>query len=144
MATNFIKYIVSFVLVGLFIFCLLGFMITTQIDNLGENKLYSESNLSIFSNNLYGNLSSFNDVATIQKNESESESINLNPAGAFMLGSIGKTIVRLPGFVYNFVTSFFYLAEIYLGIPAIITQTLFAIVILTLIFLWWKNLKQGE
>ena len=135
--------IITFLLVGLFAFCLINFSMQVSYNNNLNQSITDSSSFSAVNNNLTESLGGSQTVAETQRKGFEIETQSEQP-GFLSLGSIrdaGKAFTGTTVVMFNILTGGF-LPD--LGISSIIPTVLGAILLITLVFLGWRVIKAGE
>jgi len=135
--------IITFLLVGLFAFCLINFSTQFSQDNNLNQSIIDAPAFSSLNSSLGDSLGGSQTVAETQKEGFEKETQSEQP-GFLSLGSIrdaGKIFTGTTVVMFNILTGGF-LAD--LGIPSVIFTVLGSILLITLIFLGWRVIKLGE
>ena len=142
MATQFDNIFTKMTMIGLFIFCMISFIVFVQNDNNASDKLIDNSLI----NQTYSSLG--NDLNTM-RNSSQSQLTLFqkeNPTGGFgtillfSIVSVGKTFMNMVTGVFNITIN---LPVAVLGVDKAVVGVLSAILVLTLIIGAWILYKLG-
>lgn len=140
---DFRSLIISFLIIGLFFFCFVSFAYHIQIDNNANRTILDDSQMNSTLGWITSNITESEDKALAQRNSTEAEVVEA-PEGAFILKSIvsgGISFISMFVGIYNVTIGFIFKA---IGIDTIIFQTLTSIIIITIVFLFWRLVKVGE
>lgn len=136
--------IISFAIIGVFAYALLSFGGILQVQNNVTDTIFNNPALKPFNTSITLNLNDLKTSASNQSNASNSEQETLlNPNGALLLGSIFNSLTRFTPYLYGFGSAFLGLI-LYLIQDPLIEGVLFSMVIVIVIFGFWRMLKQGE
>lgn len=137
---NFKDYIISFIMIGAIVICFLGFA-TGVGNNYGKTNMVNSADL-----NLTPLQNQINKTANDAHNwEKIFNSDNLFVvAGGIILYSIWTILTSMWIGTFNFYNIYLQIINNLLGIPPIVTGIFTPILIITLIFLGWRVIKQGQ
>lgn len=142
MATQFDNIFTKMAMIGLFIFCLISFIVFVQSDNNALDKLIDNSLI----NKTYGSLG--NDLNTMRNSSQQQLTLfqKENPTGGFgtillfSIVSVGKTFMNMITGVFNITIN---LPVAVLGVDKAVVGVLSSILVLTLIIGAWILYKLG-
>lgn len=136
----------SFAFAGLFLFCVLNFGYLLQSTN-NVNQSGNILNQPIF-NNMNNTISDGLNNLNAQRDNQTTSSLNeqgtlANPSGALILASIFTSFGRFFYFVFGFGSTFLSMVEYIIPVPIFISVVL-SIIVLGVIFAFWRFLKIGQ
>ena len=140
-ALQFKDYVILFMLSGLFIVSFIGFGVETA-KNYGQSETLMKSEQFDFTK-LENQISTTSNDAEKWGNATKSDNLFVSLGGLFFysLWGIGKLIWGTIGSFASIITDG---ATAVLGIPAIATGIIIAILTISLIFALWRMIKTGE
>ena len=135
--------IIGFALIALVAYSIFNFAYITQVNNGVNNTILNEPVFASLNSTLSSNLQSLQVATNTQSNASLQEQGTLsNPSGALVLGSIFNSFSRFFLFLFGFGFTFVGLLG-FLIQDTLITGVIFSIILITIIYSFWKLLKQG-
>ena len=135
--------IISFILVGLFALAFITFIYQTSLDNNPQSELLTEPVMNQTFNSLNETLNSYQTIAEEQKNLTFSENPLIATFGlvSFAIVGAGRIFSNIIMGTFNIITTMLFNV---IGIPPIIFGIIFTIIIITVVFLLWRNWRQGS
>ena len=143
MATGFRALFIAFILVGLFLVAMVNFGVNVANENDANTTLLQNDAINQSFQNFGGEISSAEGNVNEQKGNLDKE-VPTQPVGDFTLSSIIKGPLVFLGIVVSFWNIFTTMVSTSLGIPSVVIQALSAILVISLIFGFWRFLKSGE
>jgi len=139
---RFIGVIISFILVALFAFALMNGAIEFASENNLNQSIADKKIISDSFSNLNSNLSNTKTI-TDQRNATENEVIS-EPDSTFILYSIVSSGATFISTTVRFMNTLFVLIATTTGIPTLVLGTISSIIVLVMVLLSYKLIKQGE
>lgn len=143
MADNIKNLVISFILLGLFTMSFFSFLIYSTLENNPGSDLLKDENFNTTFNELNSSLESMQKTANEQKNLTFSENPLVATFGLVSTAVVGAGRV-FSGMVFNtwnIIATFIGRTGI---VPPIVISIIFTIIMIAIIFLIWKNWRQGE
>lgn len=137
MVSNFEDFPKGLLLSGLFIVCLLSFM-----TGIGLNYSQDISTPYVDSSRIQDQIEDTSSTAEAWGEAFKSDNLFVS-TGAIVLFSIWGVMKLIWGSITTFITIYLDIFTALFGVPPIVTGTITALVIISLIFLAWRTIKQG-
>lgn len=144
---EFYKYLITFILIGMFAFMMIGFVVQTQSDNDANSSILNDSRFSNVYSSINSSLMQARNDANTTKTAFEKES-PISEFGSLIFFSIVSTIRVLTGTastLYNVTIGL--LLDVLISdkrVESIVSASLGTILVITLIFIGWRVIKQGS
>lgn len=135
------EYIISAVLVGLFVFAFLSFAYYGANDNQGRN-IVSDSKIANAYYNMSGVLQGFQNDSNTQLNNTSSETPTAS-FGSLVMFSITKAGTVFTGSITGVYRIISVLLVETLGIPPLIINVLTGVMLVSIIFFLWRMYRLG-
>lgn len=140
---SFMRYMMIFALTVLFGTGLIFFLSGMQNANNSEQNILDNPSLSSLNSTMKGFMTNFSESTTTQKNSSLSEQ-STNPTGAILMPSILTSLGRFISLPIIFTVALFSSISKMLGVDPAILGFISAIILLAIIFAWYRTLKTGD
>lgn len=136
------NYVITFVLVGLFMFSMFSFITNLQSENSAAVQIVTDPTVSNLTSSLTSGLETFDDIANEQRGgfEREEASVGLGELVFKSITGVGKVIGAVTITFYDI----FGAAALLIGVPVIVINVLAGILVMTLVFLAWRLYRTGE
>ena len=140
---NFSETFISWMLVGVLMISMMGFIISTQTGNDLSETILNDSIINTSFVNLTSVLDSTSNTANDSKTSFESDDPNRGFGSLiiFAILGVGKTIT---GVVLSIYKILFLLPATKLGIPAVVINSLSSIILFSLVLKVWRVYRAGE
>lgn len=136
--------LIGMTLVAIFSYAILNFGGILQIQNGVNDTIFNNPALKPFNKTITNNLNNLQIQTNLQQNASDAEQASeQNPSGALVLISIFKSFSKFSGFLYSFGAGFIGLIGYLINDPMII-GVLFSLIIIVVIYSFWRMIKWGQ
>lgn len=142
MADNFKEYLVSFILIGLFIIAMISFSVGFANENNSTITIIGESKIKYTYTALNDTLSDLNKNTGSQENATSSDPGSFGAESIILTSIWGSLKVFWSSIkdVSNILATFMK----YIGVSYLVIGVILSIIIITIIFLAWKTIRTGE
>lgn len=143
--TNIKNFIIGFVLVALFVFSFVSFGRQFQLD-MGSNQTILNESVSGLNESYYDietDLSEASTTAKASRNRTEGEQLEVS-GGEITYRSIPKSTLSFWGTVSGIFSVIGSLLISTLGVPVIVIGAISTIIVISLIYYFWKNIRTGN
>jgi len=140
--TKFSSLLVTFIVIGLFTFCLITWGYLIQTNNGATETIINDTIISSAYTKIQGNLSELQSTAQSQRESFEKDEASTG-IGELIFGSIRGTAKVFTSSVISFIGIIGTLPAI-LGVPSIVLGVITAIFIVLIILSIWRLVKIGE
>jgi hypothetical protein len=138
------KFLGIFVIGAIFAMCIIMAGINISSMNNNNQTILNDPSMTAFNASLGNALGNFQGNVTEQYNATNSETSGTVGTFYFILQSVFNSFTRMFGFIINLAPAFFNMVNNIFGIPPIISGSIFALIVIIGIFLWYKAVKIGE
>jgi hypothetical protein len=140
---TFKEFLVSFAVIGLFIFAILTFAVNFQLENQTSIGLMTDSRMNDTYNDINENLNDLNLEAIKQMNNTENAELEQG-VDYFSIASIWGSFKKFASNIKGVSNILGNSMRNYIGIDPLVIAFIFSIVLISLVFLGWKLLRVGE
>lgn len=133
---------ITFAIIGLVLFCIIAFVVQFQTDNNQDESILDNPIINKTYGSLGSNLSSFSGITQGQKDNFEAE-VPTSSFGSLVIFSIVSSGKILNGMITGIYNILIVLPAQILGINEIIIGVFSSILIVSIILLIWRLIKNG-
>jgi hypothetical protein len=139
---GFKEILISAILVGLIVICLLQFANQSAVDNNANRSIMQDTALANALSNLTSSVNNVYPTSETQLNSTSAEQPSLSFGSLVMFSIVGATRI-FTGTITTLYQSIFILVAT-MGIPPIVIQTFFAIILIVVILSIWRTIRIGS